>query len=80
MAETPDQIEHDIEAERERLAQNLEQLETRIKRATDWRELLGKYPMAVLGAAFGVGFLLSMLTGPREAPERWYDGARRTTG
>jgi hypothetical protein len=59
---TPYQIELDIEAEREQLGKNLEYLESRIKQATDWREVLGRNPMAALGAAFGVGFLISLLT------------------
>lgn len=66
---TPYQIELDIEAERAQLARNLEHLESRIQQVTDWRELLGRYPMAALGAAFGVGFLISLLTRrPRQLP------------
>jgi len=41
------------------LGSNLQELETRVKQATDWREQFRKNPMAMLGIAFGGGILLS---------------------
>jgi hypothetical protein len=74
MDETAGQIEHEIEAERDRLGKNLEQLEMKIKSATDWRTQFNKYPLIIMGSAFGLGLILSMLTrrSSRRVAEPWY--------
>lgn len=64
MDEKPDQIIDQIEAQREELGRNLNELETRVRRSTDWRTYYDRNPMLMLGAALGGGVLLgSMVAG-----------------
>lgn len=65
MAEKPEAIKHHIEAQRAELGENLQFLEHRVRNATDWRTWVNERPLAMAGAAFGVGFILSRLLGPR---------------
>lgn len=59
MAEQPNEIERDIERSRDRLRENLQALESKVKESTDWRTYLDRYPLAALGIAFGGGLLLA---------------------
>jgi hypothetical protein len=59
----PEAIRHHIEEQRERLGENLEFLEHRVKTAADWRTWLARKPLAILGAAFGGGLLLALKLG-----------------
>jgi len=63
MGETTDQIASDIEQTREHLKSNLQELETRVKNAVDWRGQFRKHPGAMTLAAFAGGALLSLLIG-----------------
>lgn len=65
MGETPDQIENEIDLTREALKSNLEELETRVKEAVDWRSLTRRHPGAMVGAAVLGGMLLAGLIGRR---------------
>jgi ElaB/YqjD/DUF883 family membrane-anchored ribosome-binding protein len=69
MAQKPDAIRQHIEVQRAELGENLQFLEHRVKAATDWRNWLQERPLVMVGAAFGVGFLLSRFVGPRCACE-----------
>ncbi|MBC8132745.1 MAG: hypothetical protein H7X95_07170 [Deltaproteobacteria bacterium] len=51
------QIEAEIAATRERVAQSVMALEREITRAVDWREWIRRRPGRVLGLAFAVGWL-----------------------
>ena len=61
MGETTDQIEHHIENRREDLQSNFQELESKVKSATDWRAYYRKHPGAMVAVAFGGGVLLSVM-------------------
>jgi ElaB/YqjD/DUF883 family membrane-anchored ribosome-binding protein len=63
MGKTSDQINDDIEETRETLKSNLEELEARVKSATDWRRYVKRHPKAMVAAALASGVLLSTLIG-----------------
>jgi hypothetical protein len=67
MGQTADQLEHRIENAREDLKTNLEELESRVKSAADWRHHYRQHTGVVLAAAFGAGALLAMLAEKRRA-------------
>lgn len=69
MDESPDQIENHIRSTRRTLGSNLEELENRVKDATDWRVQFGRHPAAFLGTAFAVGALLSIGFSGRRPPQ-----------
>jgi len=68
MGQTTDQIASHIESTREDLNSNLQELETKVKSATDWRHHFRRHPGLALAAAFGGGVLLSTLIGKRRVP------------
>ncbi|HSU57645.1 MAG TPA: hypothetical protein VLT36_26620 [Candidatus Dormibacteraeota bacterium] len=51
--------------ERGQLGQNLRELQSKVEQTTDWRLQFRKRPMAFIGAAFGGGLLLALMTGGR---------------
>lgn len=61
MDEKPDQIIDHIEAQRSELGRNLNELETRVRRKTDWRTYYDKNPGLAMGAALGGGLLLGVM-------------------
>lgn len=65
MDEKPDQILGHIEAQRSELSRNLNELETRVRRGTDWRTYFDSNPLMMLGAALGGGLLLGTAVGRR---------------
>ena len=65
MAEGPDQIEHHIRSTRRELGDNLQELEGRIKDATNWRVQFARHPLAFLGGALAIGALISIGLRPR---------------
>jgi len=65
MGETTNQIETYIENKREDLGSNLQELEQKLKSATDWRQQFQKNPMTLIGVAFGGGILLATMVGGR---------------
>lgn len=65
MGQTTDQIENQIENRRENLKSNFEELETRVKTATDWRHYFAEHPGAMIAGAFGGGVLLAAMVGGR---------------
>jgi hypothetical protein len=56
-----DKIINQIDTQRGRLERDLNEIEHRFKRATDWREWFERNPVGVLGAAVAGGFVLSLL-------------------
>jgi hypothetical protein len=60
VGESPDQIEDHIRSTRNELGDNLEELENRIKDATDWRVQFARHPVVFIGGAFAIGILLSI--------------------
>lgn len=69
MGQTSDQIETHIENKREDLKSNLQELEGRVKSATDWRHYFKQYPGMMIAAAFGGGVLLSAMMRKRRTGE-----------
>jgi hypothetical protein len=67
MDERPDQIIGHIEAQRDQLGRNLNELETRVRRSTDWRTYYDRNPMLMLGAALGGGLLLGSMVGAKSS-------------
>lgn len=60
-----DRIKRDIDIERSNLGRNIQQLEDKMRSSVDWRVQFQKKPAAMLGLAFGGGFLFSTLFGRR---------------
>jgi hypothetical protein len=69
MGQTSDQIETHIENKREDLKSNLQELEGRVKSATDWRHYFKQNPGMMIAAAFGGGVLLSAIMRKRRTLE-----------
>ena len=65
MGQTTDQIENQIENKREDLKSNLQELQTRVKTATDWRHYFAEHTGTMIAAAFGGGVLLATMLGGR---------------
>ncbi len=65
MGKTTEEIVTDIDQTREHLKSNLEELETRVKSAADWRTHFRKHPGAMAAAALVGGALLSAMIGKR---------------
>ena len=57
MGETADQIRNEIEHTRARLGQELNELEYKVKRETDWRVQFDRHPWGFMGAACGLAVL-----------------------
>jgi hypothetical protein len=61
MDEKPDQIIGHIEAQRDELGRNLNELETRVRATANWRTYYERNPMLAVGAALGGGLLLGTM-------------------
>jgi len=61
MDERTGQIINDLLRERERLGDNIVELERKVKQKVSWRGYFAKKPWAVLALAAGGGFLVSRL-------------------
>jgi hypothetical protein len=81
MGQTTDQVESHIESTREDLKTNLQELEGRVRSATDWRHYVNQNPGMMIAAAFGGGVLLSaLLKKRRSAPHRSVSSSTRFSG
>jgi hypothetical protein len=60
--EEKDKIKQYIDKERDRLDQDLHEIEARFKNATDFRKRFQRNPGMFLGATMAGGFMLAMLT------------------
>jgi hypothetical protein len=63
----PDDIMHDVERARARLAQNLNQLEYRVRNEFDWRVQFDRHPWIFVGAGFAAAFLFGLAITPRRS-------------
>ena len=59
-----EQIIKNIQERRERLGDNLAELETRVRDAADWRTYFSRNPWLMMGAAAAGGLLMSAMLGP----------------
>lgn len=57
---TTDQIRQHIEARRGRIAQDIDELEYRVKRTVDWRAQFREHTAVIMAAAFAAGVLLGL--------------------
>lgn len=73
MDERPDQIEDHIRSTQRELGSNLQELENKVKDATNWRVQFERHPVAFLGIAFAGGLLLSAGLGGRRRHASPYD-------
>ena len=62
MSETTEQIEAHIHSKQKALRSNLNELENKVKSATDWRRIYARHPGAMAAAAFGAGALLAIVS------------------
>ena len=74
MDEKPDQILGHIEAQRSELGRNLNELETRVRRGTDWKTYFDRNPMMMLGVALGGGLLLGTAVGTKRKRRGYSSG------
>lgn len=65
MGQTTGEIETDLAETRDSLKANLEELETRVKDAADWRLQFRRHPLPMVVGAMLSGMLLSALIGRR---------------
>ncbi len=63
MGEKSDQITREIERSRAELGSNLQELELKVKKVTDWRQHFRSNPYPLLVGAFAGGLLLAFLVG-----------------
>ena len=75
MGETSDDIKRNIGRTREALGENVQELERKVKDATDWKAQYQKRPFTMIGVAFGGGLLLSQMVagGGRNGRKRYYE-------
>jgi hypothetical protein len=69
VGKTTHEIASDIDQTRSDLKSNLEELETRVKDAADWRAHFRKRPGSMIAAALFGGALLSLMSGMRSPKE-----------
>jgi ElaB/YqjD/DUF883 family membrane-anchored ribosome-binding protein len=62
---TADEIRQDIAARRESITEAVDRLGDRVQETFDWRTHVSNYPLAALGVAAGMGFLLARVFKPR---------------
>ena len=80
MGEESNQIEQQIVAERGQLGRNLNELQSKVEQATDWRYQFQHRPMLMLGVAVGGGLLLASVTGRKSRSRRpYYDSEAEPT-
>jgi hypothetical protein len=63
MADEPREIKSHIVTTRRELGDNLQELEDRVKQATQWRTYVNRYPFAMVAIAFGGGVAASAMFG-----------------
>ncbi len=80
MGEKSSQIEREIQSERGQLGQNLNELQSKVQEATDWRVQFQKRPMVMIGFAVGGGLLLASMTGRKSRYKRPYTEDRGDGG
>jgi len=74
-----EKLRRDISEKMESLSKTVDQIGSRVHETFDWREQVGRHPYIALGAAAGLGFLLSGLFKPSPSPaERMMDAIGET--
>jgi len=75
MGQAASEVRREIEDTRDNLGENLQRLESKVKRTTDWRAQFDERPLMMIGVAFGGGLLLSSMAGGGK--DRDYNEPRR---
>ena len=70
MADTLNQIERDLAAERDDLGRNLNELQIKARELTDWRRYYRNNPGKLLGAALAGGVVLGVIAGGGSSSHR----------
>jgi hypothetical protein len=63
-----EEIRQDIAAKRESITETVERIGDTVHRTLDWRTYAADYPLVALGAAAGLGFLLTRMFTPKPTP------------
>jgi hypothetical protein len=63
-----EEIREDIAATRDTISNTVDKLGTRLQAKLDWREYVADHPLAALGAAAGLGLLVSRIFQRRPSP------------
>lgn len=63
------EIRQDIAAKRETISETVDKLSNRLHQTLDWREYVADYPVASLGVAAGIGFLVAGIFKHRPTPQ-----------
>jgi hypothetical protein len=61
------EIRQDIAARRETITEAVDRLSDRFQRTLNWRAHVSDYPLAAIGVAAGVGFLVARIFKPRQS-------------
>jgi hypothetical protein len=69
MGEKAERIERHIEQQRSEVRDNMLELKQKVRRSVDWRAQVDERPLAMVGLAFGAGFLVSAFLGGRSQPD-----------
>lgn len=69
MAQTTDEIRHEIETRRSALAQDINELEHRVKHSVNINEQFRRHRTTIFGAAFLGGLLFGFFTGQKKQEE-----------
>src|SRR3954453_21456856 len=69
MGQESSEVRRHIDEKREQLGENIHELQDKVRSKFDWRAQFEDHCGAVLGAAFGVGFLLSRIGGAGRAQD-----------
>jgi len=65
-----EEIRQDIAAKRESITETVERLNDKFQSTLDWRTYAGDYPLVALGAAVGLGYLVSRIFTPKPSPRQ----------
>jgi ElaB/YqjD/DUF883 family membrane-anchored ribosome-binding protein len=63
-----EELRRDIAARRETITETVDKLSERVQRKLDWREYVVEHPVAALGIAAGLGFVVAGIFKRRETP------------
>jgi hypothetical protein len=75
MDQTTGQIEEHIHRERENLGENINELQSKVKKAVDWRTYVRERPFTMVGLAFGAGVVASMFVDGKNGEEYEYSSS-----
>jgi hypothetical protein len=63
-----EEIRQDIAAKRESISETVDRLNDKFQSTLDWRTYAGNFPFVALGAALGLGYVVSRIFTPKPTP------------